>query len=75
MPQEAVDLWTRDFVKPLGKKSGNAVRPITIFETLLKVATGLALDVSKKDITKVVGDFQYVALISAGVDKIIYSLQ
>ena len=46
-----------------------------MFETLLKVATGLALDVSKKDIIKAVGDFQYGALMAAGADKMIYNLR
>ena len=48
VPQKAVDIWTKGVVKPLGKKAGEGVRPITMFATLLKVATGLALDVSKR---------------------------
>jgi hypothetical protein len=75
VPPEAVAIWTSGFVKPLGKKSGEGVRPITMFETLLKLATGLALDVSKKDIIKGVGNFQYGALMSAGADKMVYNLR
>ena len=75
VPQEAVDLWSRGSVKPLGKKGGDGVRPITLFETVLKLATGLALDISKKDIIKAVGEFQYGALMSSGADKMIYNLR
>ena len=46
-----------------------------MFETLLKLATGLALDVSKKDIIKAVGPFQYGALMAAGADKMVYNLR
>ena len=50
-----------------------------MFETLLKVATGLALNVSKKDIMRAVGDFQYGALMAAGAEPlpnpITYSLR
>ena len=75
MPDEAVEIWTRGFVKPLSKKSGEGVRPITMFETLLKVATGLALDVSKPNIIRAVGSFQYSALLSSGADKMVYNLR
>ena len=66
VPDEAVEIWIRGFVKPLNKKSGEGVRPITMFETLLKVATGLALDVSKSSIMRAVGDFQYGTLMASG---------
>ena len=46
-----------------------------MFKTVSKVATGLALDVSKSNIIKAVGDFQYGALMAAGADKIIYNLR
>ena len=63
------------FVKPLGKKGGDGVRPISLFETLLEVATGLALDAHKKQIIKAVGDFQYGAMLTSGADKMIYNLR
>ena len=46
-----------------------------MFETCLKLATGVALDVSKQNITRAPGDFQYGALMSAGADKMFYSLR
>ena len=57
-----VKLWTRGSAKPFGKKDGEGIRPITLFETVLKLATGLALDVSKKDIINAVGDFNTAPL-------------
>jgi hypothetical protein len=75
VPQVAVDIWTKGFVKPLSKKGGTGVRPISLFETCLKIATGVALDVSKRDIINAVGTFQYGALLSAGADKMVYNLR
>jgi hypothetical protein len=75
VPQVAVDIWTKGFVKPLSKKGGSGVRPISLFETCLKVATGVALDVSKRDVVNAVGTFQYGALLSAGADKMVYNLR
>ena len=46
-----------------------------MLETLLKGATGLALDVSTKEFIKAVGDFQYRALMAARPDKMIYNLR
>jgi hypothetical protein len=75
VPQVAVDIWTKGFVKPLSKKGGSGVRPISLFETCLKVATGVALDVCKRDVVGAVGKFQYGALLSAGADKMVYNLR
>jgi hypothetical protein len=46
-----------------------------MFETLLKLATGLVLDVSKPAIMQAVGDSQYGALMSSGADKMVYNLR
>ena len=75
MPPDTVELWTSGSVKPLGKQDGKGVRPITLFETVLKLATGLALAISKKDIIKAVGEFQYEGLMSSGADKMVYNLR
>ena len=48
---------------------------MTLFQSVLKLATGLALDISKQDITKADGEFQYGGLMSSGADKIIYNLR
>ena len=52
VPEAAVQLWTRGSVKLFGKKDGEGVRPITLFETVLKLATGLAWTFRKRTSSK-----------------------
>ena len=75
VPEHIVKLWSVGLVTPLGKKSGNGVRPITLFETAFKLATGLALDLHKSLIIKAVGAYQYGALLASGADRMIYNLR
>ena len=75
VPQHVANLWLIGQVKPLSKKSGSGVRPITLFEMLLKLATGVVLDVSKADVINAVGSFQYGALLECGADRMVYNLR
>ena len=75
MPQHVADLWLVGHVKPLGKKSGSGVRPITLFEMLLKLATGVLLDVSNADVIKAVGPYECGAMMECGADRMIYNLR
>ena len=75
VPQHVANLWLIGQVKPLSKKSGSGVRPITLFEMLLKLATGVILDVSKADVINAVGSFQYGALLECGADRMVYNLR
>ena len=75
VPQHIANLWLIGQVKPLSKKSGSGVRPITLFEMLLKLATGVVLDVSKADIINAVGPYQYGALMECGADRMVYNLR
>ena len=75
MPIHAVRLWCTGLVTPLGKKSGTGVRPITLFETAFKLATGVTLDLNKPHIIKAVGSYQYGALMSSGADRMVYGLR
>ena len=75
VPQHVANLWLVGQVKPLSKKSGSGVRPITLFEMLLKLATGVILDVSKSDVINAVGSYQYGALMECGADRMDYNLR
>ena len=75
VPTHLVKLWNVGLVTPLGKKSGNGVRPITLFETAFKLATGLALDLNRAVIIKAVGVYQYGALMPSGADRMVYALR
>ena len=75
VPQHIANLWLVGQVKPLSKKSGSGVRPITLFEMLLKLATGVILDVSKADVIQAVGSYQYGALMECGADRMVYNLR
>ena len=75
VPQHVANLWLVGQVKPLSKKSGSGVRPITLFEMLLKLATGVILDVSKADVIQAVGSYQYGALMECGADRMVYNLR
>ena len=48
---------------------------ITLFEMLLKLATGVILDVSKAEVINAVGSFQYGALMECGADRMVYNLR
>ena len=75
VPQHVANLWLVGQVKALSKKSGSGVRPITLFEMLLKLATGVILDVSKADVIQAVGPYQYGALMECGADRMVYNLR
>ena len=75
VPQHVANLWLIGQVKPLSKKSGTGVRPITVFEMLLKPATGVILDVSKADVIQAVGPYQYGAMMQCGADRMVYNLR
>ena len=75
VPESVIEYWTHGLVAPPSKKSGNGVRPITLFETAYKLATGLALDLHKPKIIKAVGAFQYGALLASGADRFVYGVR
>ena len=74
VPETDIEYWTHGLVAPLSKKSGNGVRPITLFETAYKLATGLVLDLHKSKIIKAVGAYQYGALLASGADRFVYGV-
>ena len=42
---------------------------------LLKLATGVILDVSKADVIRAVGAYQYGAMMECGADRMVYNLR
>ena len=65
VPKTVASVWTLGHVKALGKPSGG-VRPITLFEAPLKLATGVVLDSQKDSTVRAPVPEQFGAMLSCG---------
>ena len=67
-------IWTSGHVKALGKSSPG-VRPITLFEAPLKLATGVVLDSQKARTVKALVPHQFGAMLSCGAEQMVHLLR
>ena len=67
-------IWTSGHVKALGK-STPGVRPITLFEAPLKLATRVVLDSQKAHTVKALVPHQFGAMLSRGAEQMVHLLR
>lgn len=63
---EVAEVWLQGHVKALGKPESS---PITLFEAPYTLATGVMLDMKRKDIAKVLQPHQFGAMLSCGAEQ------
>ena len=74
VPKTVASIWTLGHVKALGKPAGG-VRPITLFEAPLKLATGVVLDSQKDSTVRALVPEQFGAMLSCGAEQMVHILR
>jgi len=74
IPNSYLNLLLSCLCRPLAKESGG-IRPIVLFDCLLKLATGCVLDYHSRKLAQIFHPHQFGAGLPAGTDKLILCLK